>query len=107
MIRRPPRSTLFPYTTLFRSRWERSACWWWRWRLSCDVLSLLGPFGGARQSFLVLHHAVDDRGLAVQRHRAVAHGDVDVAGRGGGGPRPGFWGPWAPGNCLRGGGGPC
>src|SRR3712207_8479614 len=23
MIRRPPRSTLFPYTTLFRS-------WWWR-----------------------------------------------------------------------------
>src|SRR2546422_8018950 len=24
MIRRPPRSTLFPYTTLFRSRWEYS-----------------------------------------------------------------------------------
>src|SRR3712207_8997319 len=24
MIRRPPRSTLFPYTTLFRSRWETS-----------------------------------------------------------------------------------
>src|SRR3712207_8655606 len=24
MIRRPPRSTLFPYTTLFRSRWSRS-----------------------------------------------------------------------------------
>src|ERR1035438_10291531 len=23
MIRRPPRSTLFPYTTLFRSIWER------------------------------------------------------------------------------------
>src|SRR3712207_8155308 len=23
MIRRPPRSTLFPYTTLFRSAWER------------------------------------------------------------------------------------
>src|SRR2546430_5571812 len=23
MIRRPPRSTLFPYTTLFRSRFER------------------------------------------------------------------------------------
>src|SRR5690242_20924675 len=22
MIRRPPRSTLFPYTTLFRSRWD-------------------------------------------------------------------------------------
>src|SRR5256885_10872012 len=25
MIRRPPRSTLFPYTTLFRSRWPCSA----------------------------------------------------------------------------------
>src|SRR2546430_12792059 len=25
MIRRPPRSTLFPYTTLFRSHWPRSA----------------------------------------------------------------------------------
>src|SRR3712207_6992455 len=24
MIRRPPRSTLFPYTTLFRSRWLRA-----------------------------------------------------------------------------------
>src|SRR2546421_6561006 len=29
MIRRPPRSTLFPYTTLFRSSWRpRSASWW-------------------------------------------------------------------------------
>src|SRR5258706_7913319 len=25
MIRRPPRSTLFPYTTLFRSLWQASA----------------------------------------------------------------------------------
>src|SRR3712207_8002001 len=24
MIRRPPRSTLFPYTTLFRSRWTKA-----------------------------------------------------------------------------------
>src|SRR5256885_7640141 len=27
MIRRPPRSTLFPYTTLFRSVVEAAACW--------------------------------------------------------------------------------
>src|SRR6266568_1849461 len=27
MIRRPPRSTLFPYTTLFRSRSRRPWCW--------------------------------------------------------------------------------
>src|SRR3990167_7642168 len=26
MIRRPPRSTLFPYTTLFRSSWRASSC---------------------------------------------------------------------------------
>src|SRR2546426_12025968 len=26
MIRRPPRSTLFPYTTLFRSRMRRQTC---------------------------------------------------------------------------------
>src|SRR6266496_2793043 len=26
MIRRPPRSTLFPYTTLFRARLRRGAC---------------------------------------------------------------------------------
>src|SRR5258708_19732942 len=26
MIRRPPRSTLFPYTTLFRSQQERKSC---------------------------------------------------------------------------------
>src|SRR5690606_39697465 len=27
MVRRPPRSTLFPYTTLFRSRRERNDRW--------------------------------------------------------------------------------
>src|SRR5947209_13719722 len=27
MIRRPPRSTLFPYTTLFRSRWGPVGGW--------------------------------------------------------------------------------
>src|SRR5256884_6673111 len=26
MIRRPPRSTLFPYTTLFRSHWRYGKC---------------------------------------------------------------------------------
>src|SRR3989442_3382692 len=27
MIRRPPRSTLFPYTTLFRSMLQKAGCW--------------------------------------------------------------------------------
>src|SRR2546429_5869677 len=30
MIRRPPRSTLFPYTTLFRSTCGSSTTWWTR-----------------------------------------------------------------------------
>src|SRR6267143_613072 len=39
MIRRPPRSTLFPYTTLFRS-----GPWWWHDRLSHRV-----PAGRSRR----------------------------------------------------------
>src|SRR2546429_3067337 len=41
MIRRPPRSTLFPYTTLFRSRWLACWCWcrWLRWSWSCRYRS--------------------------------------------------------------------
>src|SRR5205809_5122093 len=31
MIRRPPRSTLFPYTTLFRSHGGRDPASWARW----------------------------------------------------------------------------
>src|SRR2546426_5570980 len=34
MIRRPPRSTLFPYTTLFRSRWGAGAAPRNRWLTS-------------------------------------------------------------------------
>src|SRR2546422_6988163 len=42
MIRRPPRSTLFPYTTLFRSEWQRSlAQARLEHRLQHDVLLLL------------------------------------------------------------------
>src|SRR5438093_2939536 len=42
MIRRPPRSTLFPYTTLFRSPQQRP-----RTRFSCGVGDDL-PRGGGR-----------------------------------------------------------
>src|SRR3712207_96634 len=33
MIRRPPRSTLFPYTTLFRSRKGTLTHYWWECKL--------------------------------------------------------------------------
>src|SRR5258708_21286300 len=48
MIRRPPRSTLFPYTTLFRSRWNYADVG----RLALD---LSGRFG-----FTILTHEVSD-----------------------------------------------
>src|SRR5256885_6833561 len=41
MIRRPPRSTLFPYTTLFRSGEEAvSPYLWWRGFQKLDVVAL-------------------------------------------------------------------
>src|SRR2546426_9005422 len=39
MIRRPPRSTLFPYTTLFRSR-STASSWF---RLNHPVLAVVAP----------------------------------------------------------------
>src|SRR5258708_21709278 len=59
MIRRPPRSTLFPYTTLFRSRFEQT-----------------GPVS-IRASFPYVTSAVsDDKGrvpdLALLRNRGLA-----------------------------------
>src|SRR3712207_8031812 len=50
MIRRPPRSTLFPYTTLFRSNADRRPSsvevWWWFFMRISGVILL----------FLVLIH---------------------------------------------------
>src|SRR5256884_8368133 len=41
MIRRPPRSTLFPYTTLFRSEFPRS--WTIDWQRFIDLQLRPGP----------------------------------------------------------------
>src|SRR2546422_6448008 len=60
MIRRPPRSTLFPYTTLFRSRNEDRLC---------VGLSGRNAAGGSR-----------DRGHERRRDRAAAA--HELAGRG-------------------------
>src|SRR2546427_8509075 len=55
MIRRPPRSTLFPYTTLFRSVDVHD-------RLASEFVGVLfGPLGRAEQSFLLpVPRAVND-----------------------------------------------
>src|SRR5258708_21011933 len=47
MIRRPPRSTLFPYTTLFRSRTDRSCSVRWP-----SAFRLCIGFGGYREARL-------------------------------------------------------
>src|SRR5256885_6706557 len=68
MIRRPPRSTLFPYTTLFRSQMGASAA-------ISNRLRCLGPLIGFVQP------RVDRPGLAAQRamadRLAVERGDRD------------------------------
>src|SRR2546430_15446752 len=72
MIRRPPRSTLFPYTTLFRSipkarrswrGWSRSAdvgtcttarptrAWAWQWRMRIADGHALAPAVGSRAAY--------------------------------------------------------
>src|SRR3712207_7561089 len=62
MIRRPPRSTLFPYTTLFRSRRSRSPRW--------------SPCGDAGRSAKARGEGADQ---GVQHPRAVLGGGGDVA----------------------------
>src|SRR5256885_4587088 len=44
MIRRPPRSTLFPYTTLFRS-WLLGTALWAVWEIGLDWWPLAGRLG--------------------------------------------------------------
>src|SRR3712207_9378542 len=73
MIRRPPRSTLFPYTTLFRSPEEAGDPW------------RGGVRAGGQEGLL------DDPAQVVPRHHVVAHGALLGLPRGeddGPGPRP-------------------
>src|SRR3712207_9348620 len=67
MIRRPPRSTLFPYTTLFRSE----APWWWdvlqhgRESAHAAAFDIDWDFGGGRVRIPVLGSADDVEKLEV------------------------------------------
>src|SRR5256885_12040421 len=83
MIRRPPRSTLFPYTTLFRSDSGRCATsgWLFRSRLQC-AWSGLGGSSGRRQdrkstrlnsSHLVISYAVFCLKKKNNTHRVIAY----------------------------------
>src|SRR5437588_11727623 len=65
MIRRPPRSTLFPYTTLFRSPF--APCFDIGWRLRKDEWNKGYATEGARRC---LHYAFDQ--LAIEKVIAIA-----------------------------------
>src|SRR2546430_12129724 len=84
MIRRPPRSTLFPYTTLFRSLCHKG--------VARELAALLGgavklpPISGAGSAA----PAGGDAALGGRRRAPSARGDVPAAApgaRGGGSPR--------------------
>src|SRR2546430_6641709 len=57
MIRRPPRSTLFPYTTLFRSIWERVVVEGVHDR-DANAMALLERVRDRAQADVVPHHLV-------------------------------------------------
>src|SRR2546426_6002811 len=64
MIRRPPRSTLFPYTTLFRSSVaEPEQKWWVQYNLESPE-ALLKVYAAQSQCFTLVDRG---RGLAAAR----------------------------------------
>src|SRR3712207_7185032 len=72
MIRRPPRSTLFPYTTLFRSRRRLRGDWIGR-HLRCPVGGRRGLRPVAPRRDHRLHAAGVDLALAGNRPRSEEH----------------------------------
>src|SRR3712207_8166437 len=66
MIRRPPRSTLFPYTTLFRSRRNSSPRSIFSFNASRPMVFTTGPFCGFRGGLLGWFEK-DHGDLAVRR----------------------------------------
>src|SRR2546426_5123595 len=77
MIRRPPRSTLFPYTTLFRSSLRPEG----RVGRGRDPGHLLGVRRTGHPERPVLHHASQSRGQrpVAGRHAVLARGAVRLA----------------------------
>src|SRR5258705_13919705 len=71
MIRRPPRSTLFPYTTLFRSAAFKSACG--KPIAVCDLAVVAAVRHNDRAAVLL-------RGVSVIRKRIVSRDVIELAG---------------------------
>src|SRR6476660_10314254 len=76
MIRRPPRSTLFPYTTLFRSPPGYGTGW-----LPAEELRRLGqdePFGDRKSTRLISSHQIMSYAVFCLKKKNIAEDDVDV-----------------------------
>src|SRR5258707_9484193 len=75
MIRRPPRSTLFPYTTLFRSR-EHAV----RLGQLCDTLVQLGDQRAVASILQLVKRTidVDARAARAKRRDNLAVGDAEI-----------------------------
>src|SRR5258708_2203099 len=66
MIRRPPRSTLFPYTTLFRSTHQmRTPLSGVRWTLSMLIKGDLGSLTDEQRTFLMKAYESNERMIAL------------------------------------------
>src|SRR5437667_4690886 len=72
MIRRPPRSTLFPYTTLFRSLWRRP---WFELKVLCVWLCLIWERVSIARD---VGNGVQDNNFTVTGAKSVGD-DLDVA----------------------------
>src|SRR2546430_4670291 len=84
MIRRPPRSTLFPYTTLFRSHTKCSSCpciLWKRTQMSAWMYSMMCPMwnGPLAYGSAVVTKILRGIRASLQPHRRPA--DVSASAR--------------------------
>src|SRR5687767_3999575 len=87
MIRRPPRSTLFPYTTLFRSAGLEETHRFETWHEPAQLFGQRRLFHrGQGADSAALHrfdHGLVDTGMGVtQRHGAERHDEIEILGSG-------------------------
>src|SRR2546422_10398903 len=80
MIRRPPRSTLFPYTTLFRSRWIPDVARVAYAAAQLDHRQPLLESGVERRALESLCHVTErgPRGRGIRDVAAVLDGQLDA-----------------------------
>src|SRR5256885_4558607 len=75
MIRRPPRSTLFPYTTLFRSSYDQATAFLDSLNRLLLALGLAAVVGGSALVFFISHTFTRPLGSLVAGVRAMARSE--------------------------------